>query len=297
VDRAWIRAFVLALAVGLCALVLASVAAAQEAPICLKGDEKLDDGRNNWVGTNGHDSVTGLRGKDHLIGRGGNDLLNGGRDNDFVEGGQGDDILCGGRSADKLVGGPGDDIIYGEEENDTIYPGPGDDKVLGSAGDDKIFGYGERGGRIVDDGIDILDGGFNDDMIVAGGADTLLGFTHNDTLSTRTPDVAPALMDGGGNDDVIYGSEADDFIRGGERLSGDDKLYGAGGNDTILGDGNDDELYGQLGDDTLEGGDGFDRLDGGPGDDSCDGGDLRDIGIDCLKLISIERRPFARIFR
>ena len=106
-----------------------------------------------------------------LDGRGGNDLLNGGRDNDVVKGGPGNDILCGGRSSDKLIGGPGNDIIYGEEENDTIYPGPGDDKVLGSAGDDKIYGWGEAGGEIIDDGIDILDGGFNDDIIEAGGAD------------------------------------------------------------------------------------------------------------------------------
>jgi Ca2+-binding RTX toxin-like protein len=279
----------LAAFVSLLALALPGVAAGQEAPICLKGKEKLDDGVNNWVGTNHHDSVTGLRGKDHLIGRGGGDLLNGGRDNDVVEGGMGNDVLCGGRSADKLYGGPGDDIIYGEEENDTIFPGPGDDKVLGSAGDDRIFGYGEVGGEIVDDGIDILDGGFNDDIIIAGGADTLLGFTHDDTLSTATPDVAPALMDGGGNDDVIYGSEVADNMRGGERLSGDDTLYGAGGDDLMLGDGNDDELYGQLGDDKLFGGDGFDLLDGGPGDDSCDGGDLVDRGVDCRSSTSIER--------
>ena len=296
VVRPSIRFLLLALTVG-CALILPASAAAQEAPVCLKGNERLDDGRNVFKGSNGHDSVTGLRGKDHLYGRGGPDLLNGGRDNDIVEGGAGDDILCGGRSADKMVGGPGDDIIYGEEENDTIYPGPGDDKVLGSAGDDKLFGYGKRAGEIIDDGIDILDGGYNDDIIVAGGADTLLGFTHDDTLSTRTPAIAPAVMDGGGNDDVIYGSEADDFIRGGERLSGDDKLFGAGGNDTILGDGNDDELYGQIGDDELIGGDGFDHLDGGPGDDSCDGGDLRDDGTDCERRQSIERRPFARLFR
>ena len=101
----------------------------------------------------------------------------------------------------------------------------------------------------------------------------------------------------GGNDDVIYGSEAADFIRGGKRLSGDDKLYGAGGDDTILGDGNDDELYGQLGDDDLSGGDGFDNLDGGPGDDRCDGGDLRDAAAECERTNAIERRPLGRLFR
>jgi Ca2+-binding RTX toxin-like protein len=269
------------------AAALPASASAQEAPQCLTAAEKLDDGVNHWHGTNGKDSVTGLRGKDVLDGRGGNDFINGGRDNDIVKGGPGDDVLCGGRSADKLIGGPGDDIIYGEEENDTIYPGPGDDKVLGSAGDDRIFGYGEVNGQIIDDGLDLLNGGYNDDIIVAGGADTLQGYTHNDTLSTATPDIAPALMDGGGNDDTLYGSEAADIMHGGE--NGRDKLYGAGGDDQLFGDGNDDEVYGQIGDDDLFGGDGFDFLDGGPGDDSCDGGELRDTATECENEASIER--------
>ena len=170
------------------ALWAAPAAIAQEAPICLKGGEKLSDNRDNWTGTNGRDSVTGLRGKDKMNGRGGNDLVNGGRDNDVVRGGDGNDTICGGRGNDKLYGDDGNDTIYGEEESDKIYPGPGNDKVLGSAGNDKIYGFGTEGGQIVDDGIDLLDGGFNDDVIIAGGADTLLGYTHNDTLSTRTPD-------------------------------------------------------------------------------------------------------------
>ena len=36
-------------------------AQAQEAPICLKVDEKLDDGVNHWFGAPKKDSVTGLR--------------------------------------------------------------------------------------------------------------------------------------------------------------------------------------------------------------------------------------------
>ena len=126
-------------------------------------------------------------------------------------------------------------------------------------------------------------------MIEAGGADSLFGFTHDDVLLTRTPQVAPAIMDGGGNDDTIYGSEAADNIRGGERLSGRDTVYGAGGNDRILGDGNDDKLYGQLGDDQLFGGDGFDFLAGGPGSDTCDGGELNDKARECERRASIER--------
>ncbi len=262
-------------------------ASAQEAPACLKAAEKLNDSVDHWKGTNGKDSVTGLRGRDVLDGRGGDDFINGGRDNDVVKGGPGDDLLCGGRSADKIYGGPGNDIIYGEEENDTIFPGSGNDKVLGSAGDDKIFGYAEVGGEIVDDGIDLLNGGYNDDIIIAGGADTLDGYTHNDTLSTMTPDVAPALMDGGGNDDTIYGSEVADVIHGGE--NGRDTIYGAGGDDQLFGDGNDDQVFGQIGNDDLFGGDGFDFLNGGPGEDSCDGGELRDTAAECEDETSIER--------
>ena len=263
-------------------------ASGQEAPICLSAAEKLSDRVEHWKGTNKRDSVTGLRGKDVLVGRGGDDFINGGRDNDVVKGGPGDDLLCGGRSADRILGGPGDDIIYGEEENDTIDPGPGNDKVLGSAGDDKLFGYGEVGGEIVDDGVDILDGGFNDDLVIAGGADSVYGFTHNDELRTATMDIAPALMDGGGNDDVIYGSNVADTISGGWRLSGTDTVYGGFGNDRINGEGNDDRLFGQGGDDDVNGGDGFDFLSGGEGRDRCDGGDLDDeADLTCEILLSI----------
>ena len=283
-------------ALALCfALLVPAGAAAQEAPICLKVDEKLDDGVNHWFGNAKKDSVTGLRGKDVMSAGGGDDHINGGRDNDVVKGGPGDDILCGGRGTDKLLGGAGDDVIFGEEENDTIIPGPGNDQVLGSAGNDRIYGWGEQGGEIVADGIDILNGGFNDDIVEAGGADTLFGFTHDDILRTKTPLTAPELMDGGGNNDQIFGSEVADRITGGERLSGDDKLFGAGGDDVIRGEGNDDELFGQLGDDTLLGDKGFDKLDGGPGEDDCDGGDLEDSGAECERETSIER-PFARIF-
>ena len=168
--------------------------------------------------------------------------------------------------------------------------------MLGSAGDDKIFGWAEVGGEIVDDGIDILDGGFNDDIVEAGGADELYGFTHNDTLSTKTPLIAPAVMDGGGNDDVIFGSEADDTMTGGE--NGQDKLFGAAGNDSIRGEGNDDQLTGGIGNDNLFGGDGFDALSGGEGRDLCDGGELEDSAdASCEQLVSIEnrRRRSARV--
>ena len=222
-DRNRLRLSIGVVAVACLAAALPTTASAQEAPICTKAKERLDDGRDGWVGSRHHDSVIGLRGQDRMDGGEGNDFVNGGRDNDVIKGSQGADVLCGGRGSDTIYGGPGDDLIYGEEENDRIIPGAGDDRVLGSAGNDRILGWGERGGEIVDDGVDILNGGWNDDVIEAGGADSLYGFTHNDVLRTRTPLIAPAIMDGGGNDDTIYGSEVADNIRGGERLSGRDR--------------------------------------------------------------------------
>ena len=280
----WVLAIALAIAVG-----VPSGASGQETPICTKAAKKLSDHKDNWHGGKRDDSVTGLRGNDRLDGGGGDDFINGSRGSDVVKGGPGNDVICGGRGHDVINGGPGRDWVYGEEENDRLIPGPDDDYALGAAGDDKLRGWGKSGGEIVDDGIDVLDGGYNDDRIEAGGADTLLGYTHDDVLVTKTPTVAPALMDGGGNDDVVHGSEAADNIRGGKRLSGDDKLYGAGGDDAIRGDGNDDRLYGQGGNDSLFGGDGVDFVSGGRGKDSCDGGHLDDKAHDCERERGIER--------
>jgi Ca2+-binding RTX toxin-like protein len=238
----------------------ASTVAAQEAAVCTKWSDRLTSQSGDYHLGNGNASVIGPESNDRIFGEGGKDLVNGGRGNDVVKGGPGNDILCGGRGDDVIHGGPGNDRIFGEEENDRIFPGPGDDKALGSADDDKLYGFGGKPGSIVDDGIDVLDGGFNDDVIIAGGADTLLGFTHDDILRTKTPDVAPRRMDGGGNNDRIFGSDADDDLRGGD--NGADKLYGAGGRD---------------------------RLKGGSGVDVCNGGADRDRAVGCEKKRSIPR--------
>jgi Ca2+-binding RTX toxin-like protein len=250
--------------------VAGGTARAQEAPICTTMKERLDDGRNVLRGGNGVQDAIGLRGKDKMLGGGGADRLNGGRDNDVVKGGPGRDLLCGGRGGDRILGGPGDDLIYGEEENDRIIPGSGDDQVLGSAGNDHIFGWGKQGDTYTDDGTDQLVGGYHDDVIEAGGIDSLDGHTHADVLSTRTPSIAPTVMNGGGNDDTIYGSDQPDQLVG---FEGKDQIFGGLGDDHILGEGNDDALFGQLGDDRINGGKGFDELNGGDGTDACDGGE------------------------
>ncbi|MCB9990735.1 MAG: type I secretion C-terminal target domain-containing protein [Rhodospirillales bacterium] len=67
---------------------------------------------------------------------------------------------------------------------------------------------------------------------------------------------------------------AADILNGG---SGDDWLYGWGGNDDLTGGNGNDKLFGQDGDDTMDGGDDDDILIGAAGSDTLQGGDGNDI--------------------
>ena len=91
-----------ALVVAAALLALPTAASAQEAPVCITGKERLDDGVNHWFGSRHRDSVTGLRGEDRMNGRAGGDFINGGRNNDVVTGGAGDAELGGGRGHDVI---------------------------------------------------------------------------------------------------------------------------------------------------------------------------------------------------
>ena len=96
----------------------------------------LDDGPNNYTGTNYNDIIYGLGGADNLSGDpyqgaaddvlhggAGNDILYGGRGRDFLYGGADNDVLDGGNGADFLSGGPGADVLGGEYGQLTYDPG------------------------------------------------------------------------------------------------------------------------------------------------------------------------------
>ena len=128
------------------------------------------------------------------------------------------------------------------------------------------------------DGVEVAVGGpADEEFVLLGGTDTVLGLAGADTL------------DGGAAADFILGGEGDDFLfagtgndatvhgnKGGDRVgggAGDDTLHGGQGDDTLFGDdrfargvGN-DVLFGDLGDDELDGGLGNDTLTGGDGAD------------------------------
>jgi len=91
----------------------------------------LDDGPNNFTGTNGADVIYGMGGTDNISG----DTSSGAAD-DVLHGGAGDDLLFGGR---------GVDILYGGDDNDTLDGGNGADLLFGGAGHDTLGGaYGQQ---------------------------------------------------------------------------------------------------------------------------------------------------------
>lgn len=154
----------------------------------------LDDGPNNYTGTNYNDIIYGLGGADNLSGDpyqgaaddvlhggAGNDILYGGRGRDFLYGGADNDVLDGGNGADFLSGGPGADVLGGEYGQQTYDPGwyPS-------------YGYtGEALGNTYDGGTgnDRLNGSMGADTYLfdlGWGADTLY---EQDNPNLRVTDV------------------------------------------------------------------------------------------------------------
>jgi len=101
--------------------------------------------------------------------------------------------------------------------------------------------------------------------------------TNGDDLFITRRGVDPTSGDneifGAGGNDIAYGGDGNDDISGG---TGNDTLYGGTGNDFLSGDSGEDELYGETGDDTLQGRNGHDSLWGGSGNDLLDGGNGND---------------------
>lgn len=68
--------------------------------------------------------------------------------------------------------------------------------------------------------------------------------------------------------DIVMGTAGDDNIGGAQTWTGNDIIFGLGGNDTLDGFLGDDVIFGGDGNDDLEGSHGADKLYGGNGDDS-----------------------------
>ena len=132
------------------------------------------------LSTSSNDLISGLAGNDVLFGLAGSDVIRGGAGNDTIDGGADDDQLYGGGDNDTIIGGTGNDYLYGEAGSDNLQGGDGADKIYGGLG------------------VDTIQGGIGDDLIVGGaGNDTLIGNAGADTFKWELADKglkgSPAL--------------------------------------------------------------------------------------------------------
>jgi Ca2+-binding RTX toxin-like protein len=231
-------------------------------------------------------SATG-EGSDTLIAM---ENLKGSPFNDVLIGNHGPNSIGGGSGGvsghDRLYGLGGNDIMAGGDGNDLLVAGAGNDQLAGNTGQDRLYGQ---------DGVDVLQGGLGNDLFHGGnGIDyaTFAGspaavkaslLAGNATGEGSDTLVALENLKGSPFNDVLIGNHGPNLIGGGSGpASGNDRLYGLGGNDGLAGGEGNDRLAGGAGNDSLSGGPGDDRLFGEAGNDSLNGGlgnnDLADGG-------------------
>jgi Ca2+-binding RTX toxin-like protein len=213
-----------------------SVAGSQHA------DTIYGDDRRNVLG--------GFGGADYLDGRGGNDDLvdDEASASKTLIGGSGDDTLRDDKSdgdvadsADTLDGGPGDDVIFVPYGTNTIDGGSGTDWVVPGANTDETDGSTWT--------IDL-------------GAGTVTNFGaqgHPERVYSSTV-AGVEDAEGGFTDDVLRGDDGPNVLIGG---TGNDQLYGEGGDDTL------DTTYIPSPGNPQPSPASGDTADGGPGTDAC----------------------------
>ena len=203
-------------------------------------------------GNNSDNKVKGMSGNDTLYGRGGNDKIYGGKGNDVIIGNEALDIVT--------------KYMEGEDENTFEFNTVTDfKKYLDLVGVD----IGTR--------LDNLD---YKEIKPTVTFDSLIDMYKY--LQTNAPEGINTLDGGAGNDiiiggeqaDLIYGGKGKDYIYGGD---GRNAVYGGDGNDVIIGGYDNDRLFGDAGNDIIYGLDDEDVINGGAGNDHLWGGKGSDM--------------------
>ncbi len=243
-------------------------------PIIIQGDGN----DNELYGADNDDVIDGLDSDDTISGFGGDDTLNGGN---------GADTLIGGAGADTLNGGSGFDwasyrtategvVVNLSDTSQNTGDAAGDqysdiDMYEGSAFNDTLIGNTKGNFLAGGEGDDTLAGGAGNDALVGGlGADVLNGGEGFDNaayvyatsgvtvdLSNAANNTGEAFGDTFIGIEMVQGSLFDDTITGD---TGDNWLYGYGGNDTVNGGAGADVIFGNDGSDILSGGAGSDTF-------------------------------------
>jgi Ca2+-binding RTX toxin-like protein len=147
---------------------------------------------------------------------------------------EGDDTIVGFDSNDTLYGGAGNDTLDGAEGDDAHFGGDGDDVLIGNVGADTFDGG---------DGVDTLDFTYyTSDVTInlSAGLATFVGGVTESAINIENVITA-------GGADTLIGSDADNVLSGG---AGNDALTGGAGNDRLNGGSGNDTMTGGTGDDT-----------------------------------------------
>jgi Ca2+-binding RTX toxin-like protein len=167
--------------------------------------------------------ITGTAIADSITGTNQDDLISGLDGNDTVTGGDGNDIIGdgGGNGDDRFFGEDGNDRLFGEVGNDTLDGGPGNDYLDDGDGEDSLVGGDGSDTLNGTQGINTLKGGLGDDCLKGESHEELWGETGDDTLIIT--EGSNNLLDGGLNNDYLLATFSYGFtgnvLRGGE---GDD---------------------------------------------------------------------------
>ena len=250
------------------------------------GGRYLPDGRleNGVYEKEGFDDVvnmSGGSGRYHIEGGRGDDALGGGAGGDLIEGGEGRDLIAGGGGPDILKGGAGGDFIFADSRlADGQERGRPDERWKQTGGKTgKLEFAGRTWGAVVR----------------TGEQDSKDFRVHGVSAVANTGESREgAQIYGGDGGDWITGDDADNYIEADGAVmekgkivygTGDDMVWGMGGNDTISGGAGDDFIFGDSlkteaelhGRDVIDGGEGDDRIVGGGGSDVLYGGEGNDV--------------------
>lgn len=135
----------------------------------------LGDGDDRVFARGGNDLVTGAGGDDSIFGGDGDDLLLGEEGDDFIRGGAGSNLVTGGRGEDTLIGDNGNDFIFGADivDEDTYI-----ETIRSTEPTRSPYDFDRETAEM-----DVLSGGFGDDLLVVGSNDVATGGEGNDTIN------------------------------------------------------------------------------------------------------------------
>ncbi|ASF48438.1 calcium-binding protein [Methylovulum psychrotolerans] len=190
-----------------------------------------DNSNNSYLGTAGNDVINGNGGNDTLYGEDGNDIINGGTGNDYMEGGIGNDtyLIAKNDGADTIYDEGGTDVV---KFTDMLATDISRVSQVGSYGLDLLLTY--SGGQIT----------FKYYFSVSDGIEQ---FQFSNGTVWNTADINLKVSQGTSGNDHLYGDGGNNTLNG---LAGNDALYGYNGNDTLNGGTGNDTLYGGWGNDT-----------------------------------------------